>query len=147
MAKIEMTSNVNAISRVSAGTVIKGEIMSPSDIRIDGTFEGKLQAKGRVVIGETAVIKGDIVCVNIDVWGKMDGNVYVKDTLALKEGCVVNGNLHIKKLAVELGSTFNGTCKMITESEFDKLCGVQPTAPKAAAPQPQHQNPAQAHAN
>jgi cytoskeletal protein CcmA (bactofilin family) len=146
MAKIEITSNVNAISRISAGTVIKGEILSPSDIRIDGTFEGKLQAKGRVVIGETAVIKGDIVCVNIDLWGKVDGNIYVKDTLALKEGCVVNGNLHIKKLAVELGSTFNGNCKMITESEFDKLCGVQTAAPKAVAPQPQ-QTPAQAHAN
>lgn len=147
MAKIEMTSNVNAISRISAGTMIKGEIMSPCDIRIDGTFEGKLQAKGRVVIGETAVIKGDIVCVNIDLWGKVDGNIYVKDTLALKEGCVVNGNLHIKKLAVELGSTFNGNCKMITESEFDKICGVQQAAPKAAAPQPQQQTPAQAHAN
>lgn len=147
MAKIEMTSNVNAISRISAGTVIKGEIISPCDIRIDGTFEGKLQAKGRVVIGETAVIKGDIVCVNIDLWGKVDGNIYVKDTLALKEGCVVNGNLHIKKLAVELGSTFNGNCKMITESEFDKLCGVSAAAPKAPAPQPHQQNPAQAHAN
>ena len=140
-----MTSNVNAISRISAGTIIKGEILSPCDIRIDGTFEGKLQAKGRVVIGETAVIKGDIVCVNIDLWGKVDGNIYVKDTLALKEGCVINGNLHVRKLAVELGSTFNGNCKMITEAEFDKLCGIQTAAPKAVAPQ--QQTPAQAPAN
>ena len=55
MAKLETALNVNSISRISAGTVIKGEILSPCDIRIDGTFEGKLQAKGRVVIGETAV--------------------------------------------------------------------------------------------
>ena len=147
MAKIEMTSNVNAISRISAGTVIKGEIISPCDIRIDGTFEGKVTAKGRVVIGETAVIKGDIVCVNIDLWGKVDGNIYVKDTLALKEGCVINGNLHNTRLSVELGTTFNGNCKMLTEAEFDRLCGVPQSAPKTAAPQPQHQNPAQAHAN
>ena len=146
MAKIEMTSNVNAISRISTGTVIKGEILSPCDIRIDGTFEGKVTAKGRVVIGETAVIKGDIVCVNIDLWGKVDGNIYVKDTLALKESCVINGNLHVRKLAVELGSTFSGNCKMITEAEFDKLCGVQTTAPKAVAPQ-QQQAPAQTPAN
>lgn len=142
-----MTSNVNAISRISTGTVIKGEILSPCDIRIDGTFEGKVTAKGRVVIGETAVIKGDIVCVNIDLWGKVDGNIYVKDTLALKEGCVINGNLHVRKLAVELGSTFNGNCKMITEAEFDKLCGIQTAAPKAVAPQQQQQTPAQAPAN
>ena len=136
MAKIEMTSNVNAISRISTGTVIKGEILSPCDIRIDGTFEGKVTAKGRVVIGETAVIKGDIVCVNIDLWGKVDGNIYVKDTLALKEGCVVNGNLHVKRLSVELGSTFNGNCRMITEAEFDKISGADfAKEPKAQSQQ------------
>ena len=46
-------------------------------------------------------------------------------TLALKEGCVVNGNLHIKRLSVELGSTFNGNCRMITEAEFDKISGAE----------------------
>ena len=126
MAKVEPVVNVNSISRISAGTVIKGEIVSPYDIRIDGTFEGKVQSKGRVVIGESAHIKGDIICENIDLWGKVDGGVFVKDTLALKEGCVVNGNLHIKKLSVELGATFNGNCKMISDTDFDKVAGVQP---------------------
>ena len=106
--------------------------MSPYDIRIDGTFEGKVQSKGRVVIGETAVIKGDILCENIDLWGKVEGNVFVKDTLALKEGCKVDGNLHIRRLSVELGATFNGGCKMISESEFDKMAGVAEQKPVKA---------------
>lgn len=142
MAKTETTINVNSISRISAGTVIKGEILSPGDIRIDGTFEGRLQSKGRVVIGETAVIKGDILCDNVDLWGKVEGNIYVKDTLALKEGCVVNGNLHIKKLSVELGATFNGNCKTITDAEFDKLTGAQINVKPVAQTQHQHQAPA-----
>ena len=110
MEKTEPVVNVNSISRISAGTVIKGEILSPTDIRIDGTFEGRVQSKGRVVVGESATIKGDIVCENIDLWGKVEGNLFVKDTLSLKEGCVVDGNLHIRRLAVELGATFNGNC-------------------------------------
>ncbi len=115
--------------------------MSPNDIRIDGTFEGKVQSKGRVVIGESAVIKGDIICSDIDLWGKVEGNLYVKDTLSLKEGCVVNGNLHIRRLSVELGATFNGNCKTITEAEFDKLAGVSHSG--KPAPQPmQTQQPA-----
>ena len=148
MAKLETALNVNSISRISAGTVIKGEILSPGDIRIDGTFDGKLHSKGRVVIGETAVIKGDIFCDNIDLWGKVDGNLYVKDTLALKDGSNITGNLHIRRLHVELGATFNGSCKTITESEFDKLTGTAaPAKAQQPAVQPQHQNPAQAHAN
>ena len=125
MAKTEQTVNVNSISRISAGTVIKGEILSPTDIRIDGSFEGRVQSKGRVVVGETAVIKGDIVCENVDLWGKVEGNLFVKDTLSLKEGCVVSGNLHIRRLSVELGATFNGNCRMITDGEFNKVAGVE----------------------
>ena len=34
-------------------------------------------------MGETAVVKGDIICENIDLWGKVEGNIYVKDTLSL----------------------------------------------------------------
>ena len=132
MAKLETEVNVNSISRISAGTVIKGEIISPYDIRIDGTFEGKVQTKGRVVVGEKANVLGDIICGNIDLWGKVEGNVFVKDTLALKEGCTVNGNLHVRRLSVELGSTFNGNCRMITEAEFDKIAGVD-TAKEAKA--------------
>ena len=132
MAKLETEVNVNSISRISAGTIIKGEITSPYDIRIDGTFEGKVQTKGRVVVGEKANVLGDIICGNIDLWGKVDGNVYVKDTLALKEGCVVNGNLHVKRLSVELGSTFNGNCRMITEAEFNKAAGIDAQKSEAA---------------
>lgn len=144
MAKIEPVVNVNSISRISAGTVIKGEIISPTDIRIDGTFEGKVTSHGRVVLGESAIVKGDIVCDSIDLWGKVEGNLYVKDTLSLKEGCEVNGNLHIRRLAVELGATFNGSCHTITEAEFNKLSGVA-AQPAAQKPQPAQQP--QAHAN
>ena len=81
--------NVNEMSRISAGTTFKGEITTPTDIRVDGTFEGKICSKGRVVVGEKAQIKGDIICQNVDFNGTMHGNFYVKDTLSLKGSCVV----------------------------------------------------------
>ena len=128
MASQANSVNVNSVSRISAGTVIKGEIQSPYDLRIDGTFEGKIQTNGRVVIGETATIKGDVICENIDLWGQVEGDLYVKDTLALKEGCKMNGNIHISRLSVELGASFNGTCQTITAEEFKKLTGAEETA-------------------
>jgi len=134
---METTVNVNEISRISTGTAIKGEISSPNDIRIDGSFEGKISSKGRVVVGEKAVISGDIFCENLDFWGKMTGSLYVKDTLSLKEGCVVNGDIHVKRLAVELGSKFDGNCKMLGDGEFEKLSGtVVSTKPGASSIKP-----------
>lgn len=135
---MEPNVNVNEVSRISTGTVVKGEITSSNDIRIDGTFEGKIYSKGRVVVGEKALIKGDIICSNVDFWGTMEGNFFVKDTLSLKSSSKVKGDLHIKRLQVELDAKFDGTCQMISETEFDRLVGntpAKPEAPKPAAPQ------------
>ena len=107
--------NVNAISRISEGSFIKGEINSPNDIRLDGKFEGRIFSEGRVVVGENAEIKGDIICDNVDFWGKITGNIFVKDTFSVK------GEIHVKRLAVELGANFDGTCKMMSEDEFGRI--------------------------
>lgn len=116
-----VTSNPNSVSRIAAGmTVIKGEIVSLHDIRFDGDFDGKITTKGRIIIGETSHIKADIVCANLDIWGTFDGNACVKDTLALKSGCTVKGDMQMNKLSIELGSRFDGTSRTITEEEFDK---------------------------
>jgi cytoskeletal protein CcmA (bactofilin family) len=134
---MEPTVNVNEVSRISTGTKVKGEISSSNDIRIDGTFEGKIYSKGRVVVGEKALIKGDIICSNVDFWGTMEGNFFVKDTLSLKSSSKVKGDLHIKRLQVELDARFDGTCQMISESDFDRLCGTAaPEKPAAAPAQP-----------
>ncbi len=114
-------AGVNDISRISAGSIIRGEIVSPNDIRIDGSFEGKVVSQAKVVVGEKASIKGDIICSNCDFWGRIDGNFFVKDTLSLKETCVVAGDLHIRRLQVDLNATFNGECRMISEEEFNQL--------------------------
>lgn len=120
-------SDVNGISRISAGSVIKGEITSPNDIRIDGSFEGRICSQAKVIVGDKAVIKGDIICNVAELWGRIDGNFFVKDTLSLKESCVVNGDLHIRRLQVDLDAQFNGNCSMITEEEFNQLTsGSQP---------------------
>lgn len=152
----------NDFSRISAGTVIKGEISSPTDLRIDGFFQGKIYSKGKVSVGEKAVITGDVICANAEFAGTMKGNFFVKDTLSLKSSCKVDGDLNTRRLQMELDATFNGNCRMINESEFAKLTeslvGAAPKAPAApvaapaqapaaapaapAAPaQPQHNRP------
>ena len=119
--KMDNTVNVNDVSRIAAGTVFKGEMTSPGDIRIDGEFEGRIFSKGRVVVGEKASVKGDVVCSSVDFCGKLIGNLYVKDTLILRNCCSVEGDLNVKRLQVELDAAFNGTCRMIDEQQFEKL--------------------------
>ena len=136
MAKVEQAGNVNLVSRISSGTFFKGEIVSPNDLRIDGRFEGSICSEGKVVIGETADVNADIVCVNADIWGKAKGTFTIKEVLSIKSGCSVDGDLRIKRLSVELDSSFNGTCKMIDEQEYERA--AQSFRKNVSAQKPEH---------
>jgi len=123
MSKISEIVDVNAVSRLSEGTSVVGEVNSTGDIRVDGHVKGKMYSEGRIVVGEHASIEGTLLCSNLDLWGKIEGDVYVKELLSLKGTSVVTGNLHVRKLQVEIGAELNGTCKMISEEDFDASLG------------------------
>ena len=46
------------------GTNIEGTIQADKDIRIDGSLQGSLNCKGKVIIGPTGFISGDVQCEN-----------------------------------------------------------------------------------
>ncbi len=121
MSKVlETVLDVNGVNRIADSTFIKGDISSKSDIRVDGTVEGTIYSDVKVVVGETALIRGNIVCDNIDLWGRFEGNIYVKDLLSIKSTASVEGNVNVRRFQVEVGASVNGTFRMIEESEFDE---------------------------
>ena len=71
-------------SRIENSTLIKGDIVSEGDLRIDGTLEGSIKTKGKIVVGKEGIIKGDVSCTNADVEGKIDGNLFVSENLNLR---------------------------------------------------------------
>ena len=128
--------NVNNVSRISQGAAIRGDLSSSTDIRIDGQVDGTLFSEGKVVVGETARLSGKLFATNIDFWGKMDGDIFVKDTLSLKSSAVVNGNIHVRKIQVEMGAQINGSFKMISEQEYEQLVATMVHKSSAPAPKP-----------
>lgn len=109
---------INDICRISAGTDVKGSLISRSDIRIDGEFEGELITSGKLVLGETAVIRGNVMCGNADIWGKIEGDLIVGDTVTLKGNSSFEGQLKTIRICIEMGATFSGGCQIINEAEF-----------------------------
>jgi cytoskeletal protein CcmA (bactofilin family) len=116
MAKYTEIEN-NAINLIGVGTEIKGDISSNGDIRIDGILQGNLKTKGKVVIGETGSVKGEIKCKNSDVEGNIEGKIHVSELLSLKATSNLNGDIIARKLAIEPGSKFTGNCKMTSDTE------------------------------
>lgn len=101
-----------SLNHFGEGTIITGEIKSKGDIRIDGTIEGAVHSEAKLVVGSTGKIDGNIQCKNADVSGKVYGRIVVEELLFLKETALIEGDIVAKKLVVESGAQFNGTCSM-----------------------------------
>ena len=99
-------------NRIEKSTVIKGDITSVADFRIDGTLEGTIVTSGKVVIGKDGLINGAVSCTYADVEGKFSGKIDVKESLTLKSTSIVEGDVVIGKLIVESGATLNANCSM-----------------------------------
>jgi cytoskeletal protein CcmA (bactofilin family) len=111
MAKtIEVESK--AINIIASGTTITGDINSDGDLRIEGSIIGNINTKGKVVVGITGKIAGEITCKNFDLSGKVEGKVNAEKLLSLKSTANILGDINAGKLAVEPGAVFTGTCKM-----------------------------------
>ena len=116
MAKNNETEVTAAINLIGVGTEIKGDIVSNGDIRIDGSLTGNLNTTGKLVIGETGKINGEIVCKNSEVLGEIKGKIKVGELLSLKATSRIFGDINTKKLAIEPGSKFTGNCNMGEEA-------------------------------
>src|SRR5688572_26782079 len=101
-------------SMIGAGTVLKGDITSNGDIRIDGTLRGNIIGAAKVIIGANGAVEGDVAGQQADIMGKVVGSIKVKDLLQLKNGCTVEGNISSGKLQVEPSAVFNGQCHMLS---------------------------------
>jgi cytoskeletal protein CcmA (bactofilin family) len=109
-------TETNAINLIGMGTSIKGDVESSGDIRIDGNLKGNLITKGKVVLGATGTVKGEIVCKNSDVEGKIDGKITANELLTLKSTSTINGDIIARQLAIEPGAKFTGNCNMSNSS-------------------------------
>jgi len=126
MAKInEPEFNANNINLVGFGTEINGDIKSSGDLRIDGTLVGNLNVKGKVVVGETGKIKGELVCKNSDISGVVEGKITVDELLSLKSSARINGDITVGKLAIEPGCKFTGYCNMLGMESKDVALGQE----------------------
>jgi cytoskeletal protein CcmA (bactofilin family) len=99
-------------NRISAGTIITGDIQAKGGFRIEGTLKGTLKTSGKVVISKGGLINGNLICQNADFEGNFSGKLTVSETLTLRATSVIEGEVIAGKLAIEPGASFNASCEM-----------------------------------
>ena len=110
-------STGTVINIIGKGTEIKGDIVANGDIRINGTLVGNLNTNNKLILGDTGLIQGEITANVADISGKIKGKLLVKELVILRETANLEGELITKRLIIEEGAIFNGTCTMKEQVE------------------------------
>lgn len=84
----------------------------PVNLQINGRFEGTLDTKGVLSIGEKAFVSANIVGDEITVSGRITGEIVAKKFLKLISPARVDGNIKTPLLRIEEGAILNGNCYM-----------------------------------
>lgn len=96
---------------IGEGVTVKGAIIVPKEIVIDGIVEGDVTAES-IRIGTSGAIKGKVVSGDLDVAGEIGQHTEVKTFLVVRssarvEGHVTCGDFEVEKGAVLAGGIFS----------------------------------------
>lgn len=99
-------------SLVGAGTVIEGNITFSGGLRVDGKIRGSVIASteqaSTLVISEQAEIEGEIRVTHAVINGAVNGPVYGSEYVELQSKSKVIGDVHYRKLEIQLGAVVQG---------------------------------------
>ncbi|MHB0858957.1 MAG: bactofilin family protein [Anaerolineae bacterium] len=96
-------------------TSYNGTIRSNGNIRIDGTYEGRLETAGNVIVGASGKVEADIVANAVQVWGAVRGSISTQGRLEILPSGRVWGEVHVAALLIDEGGMFRGQCFMAGE--------------------------------
>lgn len=85
----------------------------PVNLRVNGKFEGNLDIKGTLTIGQSALVNAEIIGDNIIIGGRVKGKLTARESLTLLPTAIVDGEIFPAKLNVAEGAILEGRCSML----------------------------------
>jgi cytoskeletal protein CcmA (bactofilin family) len=120
---------------IGKNTHLKGNITTKGTLRLDGRVTGNVEADW-LIIGEKALLKGDVSVGGVVIGGTLEGNVTAKESVEVKSKGRLSGDLATSKLLVIEGGAIDGKISMLKEGskviELDKGKLVEPQAARQA---------------
>lgn len=120
-ARMKPAKGEESFTFLGQGTTLKGIISCEGMLRIDGRVEGEVHTKGAVVVGEHAVVEGDVWAESVTSSGAITGNITASDKVQLQAPAVMLGKVKAAIVSIEEGVAFRGTCESQGQGEMRSL--------------------------
>ena len=97
--------------------LFKGNLSFEGTVRIDGKFEGEVNTKDTLIIGETGEIIADVKAGTVICKGRMKGSILASKKIEMYPSSKIIGNVKTPALNIELGAVLDGNCEMTGQEE------------------------------
>jgi cytoskeletal protein CcmA (bactofilin family) len=114
------SGDARGTSILAQGCSFKGEVEIQGVFRVEGEFEGTIRTPEQLVVGKTGVVKGDIYVKTAVVGGKILGNIHAETKIELQNGSHVEGDIRTRRLVIDEGVFFEGSCSMGQDKGLDR---------------------------
>jgi len=128
-----MSKHANAkaetvVTTLGPETSFSGKLKFSESLKIRGTFEGEIEAKGVLYIDQPAKVTARIVrASSIVVGGQVKGDLEAIDKIEMLPTARVYGNVRTTRLRIADGVVFEGRCDMIRSADaFNPFLAERP---------------------
>ena len=97
---------------IGSSIVIDGEISGDEDLVIQGTVKGRISLKESLFVQGSGVVEADIETQNVEISGRVTGNIHATDKVELKSDCRVVGDIKAPRILIADGASFKGNVDM-----------------------------------
>ncbi|HXZ11586.1 MAG TPA: polymer-forming cytoskeletal protein [Candidatus Sulfotelmatobacter sp.] len=102
------------------GVKLEGKLEFPGTFRLDCVMKGTLSSSETLILGEHAVVEGQIYANYVAIAGRFDGVIEAKGRVEIRTKAIVTGEIHTPCLVIEPGAVFDGRCHMLAASQAAK---------------------------
>ena len=92
------------------GVLLDGTLRADGTLRIDCNMKGRIVSGGTLVLGEHALVEGDIDGNIVLVGGRFSGKIRATSRVAIQPNAIVTGDIQTPCLMIEPGGVFDGQC-------------------------------------
>jgi cytoskeletal protein CcmA (bactofilin family) len=102
---------------LSDETSMTGDLQFTGTMHLNGNFHGSISTSDILIIGEKATVEANIKAGEVQVCGKVYGNIDSARRVKITQTGQVRGDIRTPQFVIEMGGTFEGTSSTPASSE------------------------------
>jgi len=107
-----MNKSPSTITLLDKGCEFNGKLSFEGVVRIDGVFQGEIYSQDHLIIGDGAMVEGNIHIGKIEIGGNFKGNIVAREKISIHSTGRVQGSIQTREIEVHLGGVVDGNIEM-----------------------------------